>query len=118
MIKNLIRDMGKYLPAQVIPAIVGFISIPIITRLFPPEQYGNYILVMATVSIFSTIVGWLSMSIIRFYPAYERDGKLNEFYGNIIKLTVISIIVMSLIALGILVILKPHISMKLYSLMW
>jgi len=118
MIKDLIKDMGKYLPAQIVPAIVGFISIPIITHLFLPGEYGNYILVMATVGVFSTIVGWLSMSIIRFYPAHERDGKLDEFYGSIIKLTIISILVVSLIASGILVILKSYISMKLYPLMW
>jgi len=118
MIKNLIKDVGVYLPAQIVPAVVGLISIPIITRLFSPEEYGNYILVTATVGVLSAIIGWLPMSIIRFYPVYERDGKLDEFYGNIIKLTIISILVASLIASGILVILKPHISMKLYSLMW
>ena len=118
MIKGLIKDMGKYLPAQIVSAIIGFISIPIITRLFSPGEYGNYVLVMATVGVFSTIVGWLSMSIIRFYSAYERDGKLNEFHGNIIKLTIISITAVSLTALGILVILKSHISTNLYLLMW
>lgn len=118
MIKDLIKDMGKYLPAQIIPAIIGFISIPIITRLFPPGEYGNYVLVIATVGVLSTIVGWLSMSIIRFYPAYERDGKLDEFYGNIIKLTIISILVVSLIASGIFIVLRSHISTKLYPLVW
>jgi len=28
MIKNLTKDMGKYLPGQIVPAIEGFISIP------------------------------------------------------------------------------------------
>ncbi len=118
MIKNLIKDMGIYLPAQIVPAIVGFISIPVITRLFSPGEYGNYVLVMATVGVLSTIIGWLPMSIIRFYPVYERDDRLDEFYGNTIKLTIVSILVVSLVTSGILVILKPHISMKLCSLMW
>ena len=110
--------MGRYLPAQIVPGIVGFISIPIITRLFTPGEYGNYVLVIATIGVLSTIIGWLPMSIIRFYPVYERDGKLDEFYGNIIKSTIISILVVSLIASGVVVILKPHISMKLYPLLW
>ncbi len=117
MIKNLFEDMGKYLPAQVIPAIMGLIAIPIITRLFPPEDYGNYVLVLATVSVFSIIVGWLSMSIIRFYPAYKRDSRLDEFYGTTIKLTGISIIVLSLIFMIILFLSKNHISANLYYLM-
>jgi len=118
MVKNLIKDMSAYLPAQIIPAVVGLISIPIITRLFRPEEYGNYVLVTATVGVLSTVIGWLSMSIIRFYPVYERDEKLDEFYENITKLVIISILVVSLITSGILVILKPNISVRLYSLMW
>ena len=118
MIENLFKDLSKYLPAQIVPGIVGFISIPIITRLFPPGEYGTYVLVMATISVFSTIVGWLSMSIIRFYPAYERDKKLDEFYGTVLKMTFISILVLSFIFSSVLLLLKSHISASLYPLMW
>ena len=118
MIKNLIKDMVKYLPAQIVPAIVGIVSIPIITRLFPPSDYGNYILVMATIGVLSTLVGWLSMSIIRFYPIYKRDGKLEQFYANIIKLSIISIGIISLIFSTIFLFTKSYISSDLYFLMW
>lgn len=118
MVGNLLKDMVKYLPAQVVPGIVGFISIPIITHLFPPGEYGNYILVMGTISMFSTIVGWLSLSIIRFYPAYERDKKLDEFYGTVLKMTFISILVFSFIFSILLLVLKSYISARLYPLMW
>jgi len=64
MIIDLFKDILKYLPAQIVPAMMGFISIPIITRLFDPADYANYILVIATVSVLITIVGWLPMSII------------------------------------------------------
>lgn len=118
MIENLFKDMFKYIPAQIVPGIVSFISIPIITRLFQPEEYGNYILVMATVSVFYTIVGWLYMPIIRFYPAYDRDKKLKEFYGTVLKLTILSISVLSLIYSGLLLFLRFHISERLCTLMW
>lgn len=117
MIKDLVKDIGKYLPSQIVPAIVGILSIPIITRLFPPEDYGNYVLTRATIGVLSTLAGWLSMSIIRFYPAYERDGKLDEFYANITKLAVISITVISFAFLGVLLFAKSYISSELYSLM-
>lgn len=68
MSKSFINDIYKYLPSQVIPAVVGFISIPVITRLFPPGDYGNYVLIMATTGVLLTLTGWLSMLIIRFYP--------------------------------------------------
>ncbi len=118
MITGLLKkDMRRYLPSVIAPAIMGLIAIPIVTRLFPPGDYGNYVLVIATVGIFSTIVGWLSMSVIRFYPAYERDGKLDEFYANIIKLTIISILVISLAFLSILLFIRSRISTDVYSLM-
>jgi len=117
MIQEFIKDFGKYLPAQVIPAVMGFFSIPIITRLFLPADYGNYVLALATVSIFSAIAGWLSMSIIRFHPIYKRDGKLEEFYGIVIKLLLISIIVFSLIFMAILFLSRSYLSDNLYHLM-
>ena len=68
MIKDLFKDMGKYLPSYIVPAIVSFFSIPIITRLFAPKDYGNYILIMSTVSILSVITTvWLGASVIRFF---------------------------------------------------
>ena len=117
MIRDFLKDLLKYLPAQIAPAIVGFIAIPIITRLFAPADYGNYVLVIATVSILAAIVGWLSMSIIRFYPAYERDGKLDEFHGSTVKLLVISVAVLTVVFLGILFFLKSSVSSQLWHLM-
>jgi O-antigen/teichoic acid export membrane protein len=118
MIRNLFKDLFKYLPGQVVPGIVGFISIPIITHLFPPDEYGNYALVMATIGVFSTIVGWLYFSIIRLYPKYERDKKLDEFYGTILKMAFISILLLSFIFSSVLLLLESHISAELWSLMW
>ena len=118
MIKDLLKDSIKYLPAHVVPVITAFISIPIITKLFSPADYGNYSLVMATVTILTTLVGWLTMSIIRFYPAYERDKKLDCFYGNTINLTFISILVISLLFLIFLLLVKTHVSSGLTFLMY
>ncbi len=64
----------KYAPALVIPALVGMISLPILTRLFPPQEYGYYTLVVSTNSILLLLLGWLPMSIVRFYPSYEKEN--------------------------------------------
>ena len=118
MIKELIKDIAKYLPSQITPAIVGLIAIPIITRLFPPEDYGNYILVMATVSVlFTTAVGWLGSSIIRFFPDYKLNFRLGQFHSTVVKLAIISVVAISLLFLGILFFLQGDISTNLYSLM-
>ncbi len=117
MIQDFIKDLLKYLPAQIAPAIMGLITIPIITRLFPPADYGNYILVTATVSIFATIVGWLGMSIIRFYPVYEQDGRLPVIYGTVVRWLLVSVAVLAAIFLGISFVVKAHRKIHLYHLM-
>ena len=96
---------------------MGLIAIPIITRLLSPEDYGNYVITIATVSVFVTIVGWLSMSIIRFYPAYERDGKLPEFYSTVTILTIVSTICVCLVFVFTLASLKSRISSNIFFLM-
>lgn len=117
MIKELFKDVAKYLPSYAVPAIIGIIAIPVITRLFPPADYGNYILVLATVSVLSSIaVAWISSSIIRFFPAYKLDDRLGELRGTTVKLTLISVIAISLISLSILFFVWNHISPDLYSL--
>jgi O-antigen/teichoic acid export membrane protein len=117
VIRDLIKDLLKYLPAQIAPAVMGLITIPIITRLFPPADYGNYILVTATVSIFATFVGWLSMSIIRFYPVYEQDGRLPVIYGTVVRWLLVSVAVLAAIFLGIAFVVKNHLKTQLYYLM-
>lgn len=118
MIKDFAKDMFKYLPAQIVPAIIGFISIPIITRLFSSDDYGNYSLVVATIGVLTTLLGWLPMSIIRFYPVYERDRRLDIFYGNITKLVFISIAIVAAVFLIFFFSIKTGLSSELYLFMY
>lgn len=117
MVKVFLKDIGIYFPSQITPAIVAIVSIPIITRLFLPGDYGNYSLVIAAVSILSTLVGWLSMVIIRFYPAYELNRNIEEFYATVIILAIISIVVVSFIVLIGLIAFGSYIPSQLYALM-
>lgn len=117
MIKDLFKDIAQYLPSMAIPALVSIIALPIFTRLFLPADYGNYILVITTVTVLSTLAGWVSMSVLRFYPAYERDGKTAEFTDSTIKLAFISILLISIISLCILLPSRGRISGNLYHLM-
>lgn len=85
------RDIAKYLPSYIFPAIIGIVSVPIFTRLFSPGDYGNYILAITTVSILVTVsVSWLDNAVVRFYPFYEQKNELNSFYLNSIILALIS----------------------------
>lgn len=117
MTKDFLKDVAKYLPALIAPGIVGFVSIPIVTRLFHASDYGYYSLAMATVMVLITLSGWLDMSIIRFYPAYEKDKKIDIFCGNIIKSTFITVFAITVLFVIFLFSIKTHISSKLYLLM-
>ncbi len=118
MIKELLKDIVKYFPSYVVPAIVGIIAVPIVTRLFPPADYGNYVLVLATVSILSAIASaWINASIIRFFSEYKQSSRLEELYSTTIKLTLLSVITISLIFGCVLFIAQRHLSANLYSLM-
>ena len=117
MIRDFVKDLLKYLPAQIAPATLGFIAVPIITRLFTPSDYGEYALVMATVSVMAIAVGWLSMSIIRFYPAYEKEGRLGEFHASVVKLLLVSVAIVSAVFVGVLLVIRSSVSEQLWHLM-
>ena len=51
MLNRLVKDMLIYMPAQFLPALTAFITTPILTRLFPPAEYGYWALA-ASVSAF------------------------------------------------------------------
>lgn len=113
MIHDFFKDMIKYLPANVVPGIVAFISIPIITRLFPPDDYGTYSLAMASAMVLITLSGWLSISVVRFYPAFEKDEKTGVFYGSIVRLTLVSVLLIGVVSFILLLLLKSSLDTKL-----
>ena len=78
------RDSAWYFGANVTAAALGFISIPIFTRLFSPHDYGIYSLVSAAISLLAPLLYvWLSQSALRFYPEYDRNEELGVFYSTI-----------------------------------
>ena len=102
---------------MVVPAVVGIIALPVITRLFSPRDYGNYILVLATVSLSSTIaVAWLASSTARFFPIYKLRNQVEKFHSTLLKLALISIAAVFFVVLGILFLAQSHISASLFSL--
>ena len=118
MNRDLVKDLVKYAPSQAIPALMGLVAVPLLTRLFLPVDYGNYVLVMATISVLSTIAGWLSMSVIRFYPEYERDGRLNDLFDTIAGCLFVTVTALAVIYSGSLFLAKAAIGSQLYRMMF
>lgn len=117
MHKDFIEDLVKYTPAKIAPGIIGLISVPIITRLFSASDYGNYNLALASLMVLTTLFGWLTTGIVRFFPTYEQKNKLINFYRGTISLGIYAIIIITSVFLVILSCLKPRISFKLYYLL-
>ena len=115
--EDFVKDLIDYLPSQICPTIVGFISIPIITRIFPPHLYGLYSLVIPVISILTTLFDWLPMSINRFHAIYDKDKNIPYFYGNILKLSFISLAVEIVVFFVFVLILKNSISSELNVLL-
>lgn len=101
MIRDLFKDALCYLPAQIVPAIVGTAFIPLITRFLSPKEYGYYTLILATVSVLTVITDWLSMAVVRFYPASKKEKNLKVLYSSIFIWLGLSIVVLETIFLSV-----------------
>jgi O-antigen/teichoic acid export membrane protein len=86
------KDVLIYLPSKVLPSIMGFVGLMFFTRLLNPDSYGVYSLVVSTVGILGVLTyGWIRVSALRFYQSYEIEGKLDEYFTNVIFLIVVCI---------------------------
>ena len=75
MSREVLRDAVIYLPAKVVPALVGVLAIPILTRMLSPEQYGQYLLAMTSLSLIASFcISWLVSVTIRFYVVYGVES--------------------------------------------
>jgi len=84
IIKETGKDTLKYIPAKVGPAIVNFVGLLIFTHIFSAEDYGNYFILMTTITIMNIASSnWLTNSILRFYAKCKLDNKLNEFFSTV-----------------------------------
>jgi O-antigen/teichoic acid export membrane protein len=100
-------DLFRYLPAQVIPALIAFVTIPIITRLLSPAEYGDYRLVLAAVAAFGAAGGWLAAAVYRFFPAAEMSDGLEELRATLQWLLAFTLGLFAIVWLGGLWVLRP-----------
>lgn len=94
-IRKFSSDVLHYVPALIIPAIVSLVAVAVYTRFLNPEQYGQYILVITTVSIVSSFAfSWLEQAEIRYSEEYRIQGNYPKFISTVfISLAVLAIAV-------------------------
>jgi O-antigen/teichoic acid export membrane protein len=109
MKKDVKSDFIKYIPSKILPGLFFLVFTPIITRLFNPSQYGQYSIVISTVSVLLIMSSdWIVNSVMRFYPEYQRKNQLELFRGTVQRISLVSVIIISVVyCLGILLLQKP-----------
>lgn len=66
-----------YVPAILVPPVLSFLILVVFSRLLSTEEYGRYMLTVATVELLrGGTTGWLTVSYFRFYAGAEQDGTL------------------------------------------
>ena len=83
-IKTLIKQSSHYLAGRLIIMAAGFISFPILTRIFSVSDYGTLGLISTTLFI-ALAVGKFGFpnSIVRYYAEFKANKQLDRFYSTI-----------------------------------
>ena len=81
--RDLKADLVRYLPSQVIPALIAVVTIPILTRLLSPAEFGDYRLILAAVAAFGAAGAWIAAPIYRFFPAMQVSGEVEDFRATL-----------------------------------
>lgn len=100
-VARLPRDVLRYLPASVVPALCAVVGTVLFTRLFSPAAYGLFSLVVSVTGPMSTVLGQPSgQAASRFASEYRAGGQ------ELLYRTVMTVLVAAAAggALGILVV--------------
>ena len=84
--EKLSKDVLAYLPAKVIPAVTQFATVLVFTTLLTSSQYGDYTVVLTTVSfVMIFLISWLRQSILRYFEQYSNENRLQIFLSTLLN---------------------------------
>ena len=119
MQKRIFKDLLTYLPAKLLPALTAIITVPIFTRLFSPDEYGNYILAFGVAEfLYAAGVTGLASSAMRFYASYEVKSDLSKYFSSMFASTGLMSLLAAALAAVVLVVFRSRINDQLYPLLW
>lgn len=86
-----LKSLVKFSVASWIQAAIALISVPIITRIFSPEEFGKINMFTLSVSILSILVGLaMDQSYVRFFKEYDSDSSRKKMLTQLISICSIS----------------------------
>jgi O-antigen/teichoic acid export membrane protein len=82
MLGRFIQDLAIYLPSKMLPALTALITVPILTHLLTPLEFGSYALAVGVYEfLFALTCSGLGAAAVRFYPAYHVKDQLGAFFA-------------------------------------
>ena len=94
--RSTLRHFSRYLTADVAARAIGFVSIPVYTRLLTPADYGIINIFNTYVTIF-LVIGTINIysSVSRYY--YENKEDFRQFFGSVFTVVLLLFAVFSLL---------------------
>ena len=103
ILPKVLINSAFYLPTQILIPILGLITIPFYTRLFPPEEYGLFVLITTTISFMRILSSdWIDSSTLRFSAAYRLRKQESIFVSTFFFALAASIVTTGIVGLGCL----------------
>jgi O-antigen/teichoic acid export membrane protein len=100
-IKKLARDTLIYIPAKIFPAIMSVVGVVLFTRLFSPEEYGKYVLVITTTTILTAILSqWMIQATLRYRAQYIGINQGTVFNRNLLTILFLLTVTILILSLG------------------
>ena len=94
-----LRDFATYLPTQLLPALAGFLVLPVLARQLSTTELGVLAICQTAVSLGWTVVGaWVGASILRELPAHRAAGDMHGFAVALRKAAVALVLAFALYA--------------------
>ena len=73
----------NYFTATFLSNAIGFVALPILTRLLTPEEYGIISIFLSIISIFTVIIG-LNLHFFLFRYYHEKTADFNQLFGTLL----------------------------------
>ncbi|KPJ77233.1 MAG: hypothetical protein AMJ54_08590 [Deltaproteobacteria bacterium SG8_13] len=115
---KVLKELIGFIPAAIVPSLLGFVSVAVFSRYLPPEEYGDFTLVFTTAVLAHTFAfSWINQSIIRYYERFAPQ-QVGDFFSTCVTgFFILSV----LVALGWLIVtaaLNEQLSPRLWKLLF
>jgi O-antigen/teichoic acid export membrane protein len=119
LLSRTVTDYLLYFPALAVSALMGLVTVAVLSKFFSPADYGHYALAFSTLLFLSMVTGlWLRSSVLRLLPQYTSHDQVHEFLGTLLGAGTFFVLLVVLLYALALYLLKPSLDEQLYGLMW